>query len=929
LRPIASFGASRHRHRGEAGVGLIEVVIAISIMLLVLVPISYLLVNVISQTGDAVQKTAALSIAEQWIETLNSSGAPPNGNGTPNVDTSISEGTQYEGNIPYAVSAYFQWADLSPGLTTPDLCLSTVLPQVLALTVTVTWDGGSGSITDSTVLNFPPPALPTDGFIGIQLEGDPAGSPPGLPAGSPPNDAAGRTWGEQNMVNGRIESVPVVITPSAGLPQTLHPDAFGCVFTQEPTGSYTVNVGTATLTTPFVAEGSTTATTVNASTSVTVNQVSLLGPYFYDEGAYVNVQYPNSTVTDDGVTCPNTSQFQCVVTGQTPTGAATDGSTGLEATASVLSGTTWGASTPISGISRIESTACGSLCIGVGYGPSGAAAVTNSTSPPGTWSTSALPAGISELTQIKCPQAGNCLAIGWGPSGPAIVSGVVTASVAWTNDPLPGPNTPTSLTQITCPGPTTCLAIGSGISGAVILGGTLTAGTWTWVSDTLPGGITSLTRVSCPSGGTACLAIGSAGASTAVILAGTQSGAAQSWGLDNLTNSPTSLTQITCSGTTACLAIGTAGGVPTLIAGQASATAGLPWNPDTLPGGVTSLNQITCSGNGGTTACLAIDSTSTGNGIIAGPVLPTGGQLWSVDTLPGGVNVVDQITCPGAASVCVATGSTGAGNSSAGVIMTANVTTSSQNLVPGNVPSNAGPVYYTGLACFGASPPTCEVPGASQTGSVLMNDATVIGPPLATNWANSPPSSPGLFAANLPIAVSNSQTNTYFVACAAGTCPTPSGSIGPLFPFASGYSIGAGNCSQEILNAAAQATTVPGTPAATAPTVSLPLGLLPIQVVNSSGQPIAGAHVTATVNDPTLPNGIACNGAPGYALPSTGPDGLTRIDLMYETYTIKVTDSHGTATVGTIQVNSSTSILNPGGSQTVQPMPAAVVVVGP
>ena len=35
---------------------------------------SYLLMDAISQTGDAVQKTAALSIAEEWIETLNNQG---------------------------------------------------------------------------------------------------------------------------------------------------------------------------------------------------------------------------------------------------------------------------------------------------------------------------------------------------------------------------------------------------------------------------------------------------------------------------------------------------------------------------------------------------------------------------------------------------------------------------------------------------------------------------------------------------------------------------------------------------------------------------------------------------------------------------------------------------------------------------------------
>ncbi|MGP8059142.1 MAG: hypothetical protein ACLP9C_05865 [Acidimicrobiales bacterium] len=917
--------------------GLIEVVIAITIMLLVLVPVCYLLVNVISDTGGAVQKTAALSIAEQWIETLNSQGAPPVDppvNNTPEVNTNIPEGTQSEGNITYTVSAYFQWADLSPGLTTPDLCTSTTLPQVLALTVTVTWSGGSGSVTDSTILDFPPPALPTDGFIAIQLEGDPAGSPPGLPAGSPPNDAAGRTWGEQSGVDGRIESVPVTLTPSSGPAQTLYPDAFGCVFAEEAPGTYGVTVGAETLTTPFVEEGSTTATTVSASTTVTVNQVSLLGPYFYDEGAFTNVNYPNSTVTDDGVSCPNTAQFQCLVTGQTPTGSATNGSSGIEATATVLSGSTWGSSAAISGISRIESTACGSICIGVGYttGPAGAA-VTDSTSAPGSWATSTLPSGISALTQIKCPQAGDCVAIGSGTTSntPVIVSGVdSTTSVTWTNDTLPsGPNNPTALSQITCPSATTCLALGSGSTGPVILGGTLSGSTWTWVSDPLPGGLTSLLRVTCPATSTACLVAGSA-PSGAVILAGTQSGATQTWNLDNLTNSPTSLTQLTCSGTTACLAIGTTSTGPTLIAGPVSSSGGQAWSPDTLPTGVTSLNQITCSGSNGTTACLAIDSTSAGNDIIAGPVSPNGGKTWVADTLPTGVNVVGQINCPATASQCVATGSTGTGNASAGIIMTGNVTTSTQSFVAGSVPSSSSPVYYTGLSCYVSGSLICAAPGASQTASILMSTSTVLPPPLQTTWSSVTVNSPGLFASNLPISVSNSQTNTFFVACTAGTCPSPSGSIGPLFPFASGYSIGAGNCSQELLNAAAQTTSVPGTSSATAPTETLPLGLLPIEVVNSSGLPIPGATVTATVDDPALPNGVACNGAPGYVMPTTGPDGLSRMDVMYETYTISVHDSNGTTNnVGTIQVNSSTDTLNPGVTQTVSAMPSAVVVVGP
>ena len=91
-----------------------------------------------------------------------------------------------------------------------------------------------------------------------------------------------------------------------------------------------------------------------------------------------------------------------------------------------------------------------------------------------------------------------------------------------------------------------------------------------------------------------------------------------------------------------------------------------------------------------------------------------------------------------------------------------------------------------------------------------------------------------------------------------------------------------------MATASAQAATQPAASGSAATSVVLPLGLLPIEVTDANGNPLAGATITAKVADPNLPADQPCNDNVTYALPTTGPDGVSNVAAMYETYTLTV-----------------------------------------
>ncbi len=914
----------RHCRRDDQGISLIEVVLSITILLLVLVPVSYVLNSVLLDAGSAVSQTAALSVAEGAIENLNNSGPPSNADGTPQVGVNLNEGTKTESSVVYSITARFDWADIPANA---NLCTAGTIPQVVSLLVTVTWGSGN-TVTDSAILNYPPASVPTNGFIAQQINGDPAGNP-----GT--NDVSGNTWGG---AGGRVTGVPVTFTPQTGTPITIDADTNGCAFLQVPpsttAGTYTVSVGQPSSTpVQFVAPGSTATTVVASSLTVITNQVTTATPAQFDEGAFVGLAYPNSTVTDDGVTCPNVSSFQCVAFGQAPKLPAVDGSSGIVATASVLSGSNW-TSAQLSGVTRIESSACGSLCIGVGYsvtsGVSTGAVVTTSATSPTSWTTSTVPS--TALTQVQCPLTNVCVAIGTtSPSTGVLLSGTISGStVTWVNQT---PATVTSLSQITCPTSSVCMAVGTTATGPVIVSGAITATSQTWALDTLPTGAsapTTLTQIAC-SGTTACLAIGTT-SSAATVVAGTVTGATQLFVSDTVPAGTTSLTQITCQATTACLAIGAASVTPTIIAGTVSPTA-QTFVADAPPSAtLTSYLSISCNGATGTTACVVLDTnTSKGNGIIAGPVSATT-ATWYSDTFSSNPTLLSNVYCSSGTGACVATGSTGGtgvGSTAAiytGALTSATATATERWSLGTYSPTGNTPVWISGVGCYGGATPTCEAAASSQTTALLLGNtalptASAVWTPTATSLTS------GLITNALPIEVSNSEPPAIsYTACAAGSCGA---TIGPLFPFVNGYSVGGGTCLAELTNASASVTSVPGTTQSGAPTATIPLGLLPVKVVTAAGAPVSGATVSISVLDPVAANQPACDVAStNYTSPATNSDGLIRLDVIYETYTLSVKIGAATTVLGTVAVTPTATIYTPtSGTAQILSLPNPVVVI--
>jgi hypothetical protein len=641
-------------------VGLAEVVIAFAVLLLVLVPVSYLLDNVLGQAAAAKNKVQALSIAEKWVEKLNATGPPTVGTNLPKVGAPIDVGTPSltthgrhyttSATIKYFPVAQFTWAARTlTGKTQPDLCTTGSVPGVMSLRVTVTYPGGK--VTDATVVDYPLPGLPVDGFLGVQIDG----SPQSATTPTPPSTKRGVPWSQ------RVTKVTVTVKSITGkVYPTEHPASDGCAFFEVPVGSYSVLVNSTapTIPTPFVAPGSTTATSVAPTTTfkVQLSKVTEAGPYLYDEGAFVNVAYPDSTVTDNAVTCPDVATFQCLVDGQGTGGGAT-------AAVNVLSGSSWESrDLPVAaGIQKIESAVCtAAACVGVGFGAAGAAAVVDNPNHVGSWNASSPPSTlhVSIIRQVECPAANDCLALGTTTSGPVILGAVISTttgalSLKWAADGTPPGMALTATSHLTCAGGSACFVVGTTSSGPVVLVGGATGAQQPWGQETLTPSVSSIADLTCAST-TACLLDGTSSAGGPAVLVGGVSTAPETWKAETLPTLPsgTTLSALTCVGSTACLAIGnsTTGG-PSVVIGAASPTPGA-WTSQTLKSApMTSPSLLACGGK----FCAVVGTASPDNAVIATGPAATGSHAWSLaKTVPSGLSLT-HLHCT-ATTTCVAIG---------------------------------------------------------------------------------------------------------------------------------------------------------------------------------------------------------------------------------------------------------------------------------
>ena len=885
---------------------MLDCIVAMVVLLAVLLPTAYLFTNVLSQAASARQRLTALSVAEQWIEKLNTQGPPADTNSQPEVGTAISETSSVLSGITYKVSALFNWTDATGG--SPDFC-STDTSPVLGLQVTVSWTANQ-SITDQAILNFPASGNLTDGYLAIQVNGDPAFSL-GPPTVTPPADVYDNAWSSAS----RVKAIPVQVSGATlTTPYSLNPDAHGCTFLQLAPGTYSVQVGPGPNST-YVAnynEASSETQALSNQAAITVSDAEITQVVFqYDEGSNIGLSYPSTTVTDDGESCPDSGPVICLATGQSPA-STTSPNASPQATAIVDTSGGWSVATFPTTMTRIESTDCtNTACIAVGYSSSGGAAAvsTNGT----TWTNSPLPAGVSALTDIDCPTSAttfNCIAIGSGTtSNGVLLTATISGSTAtWTKDTTPAV---TALTELVCPSVSAqpvCFAMGTtSATAATIIANTGSAspGT-TWTAFTQSGMTTStLTSIVC-NANTACWAIGTGKDPSTVVPLIISLSNGTTWQPYTASGfTPTAFTGIACT-TTGSNCWATASTSSAQVAVYLS--SGTTWKQDTgVPSTATSLSSLTCPGT--TSGCFVLYGTGTTAGVLS----ITSGTAWSTATLPSGVVSLAQLVCP-TTTACYAVGT----NTTSAIILVLKAGSWSAATFSGTM--GGTPVYISGLVCTAAT--TCEAAGATESAATVLDysNSTV-----SFSGSGTPTTLVGMYLDNPPIMVSNSnlQPQTTIEMSAPTSANGPQTQVGPLFPFQSGYSVAAGYCASELTTASASASTVPGAAIGTTPaeaSVILPMGILPIEAINqATGAVLSGATITiadasctssaeltplssgsypALSNPPTSPSNPT-----SYSMPTTGGDGLSRIAVIYGTYVVTVTSSGGTHATTTVTVN--------------------------
>jgi hypothetical protein len=213
-------GMPRGAGRGEEGFGLVEAILALGLFITIVLTTYYVMYDTIEQTGVARQRVAATELAEQWLEKI--------------ANDPLTTLQSYIGHnvvltptpvnivaTSFTATAHLEWTGEG---NSPSLCLSGNPPQVITATVVVNWNVNV-TLAETTVINPPyGTAVPTDGWVSVQITGSSGSGPPA---------------GVNNVVVGINDGPHGAVTNYA-------PDDNGCVYQQEPPGSYTVTLSSPT-----------------------------------------------------------------------------------------------------------------------------------------------------------------------------------------------------------------------------------------------------------------------------------------------------------------------------------------------------------------------------------------------------------------------------------------------------------------------------------------------------------------------------------------------------------------------------------------------------------------------------------------------------------------------------------------------------------
>ena len=150
--------------QADEGVTLIEVVVAFTVLMIALIPLSYLFTTSVIQAGQSTNEQTALSIAEQWTETLSNVTPPVNSNGEVIVNQDAAPAGPAAGATTTTAAYTVPGAGASPGTinvaaTSTFATASATYPQSASVTTstgqdTITYTGqtvnGSSQITALT-----------------------------------------------------------------------------------------------------------------------------------------------------------------------------------------------------------------------------------------------------------------------------------------------------------------------------------------------------------------------------------------------------------------------------------------------------------------------------------------------------------------------------------------------------------------------------------------------------------------------------------------------------------------------------------------------------------------------------------------------------------------------------------------------------------
>ena len=549
--------------RSDSGVTLIEVVIAFTVLMVTLIPLSYLFTSTVIQAGQSTNQQTALSIAEQWVETLSNVTPPVNtygevavgSNAAPQGPAANSATVSQSGgySVPLSLSTP---TTLNIGATNTLAAATTVNPQSVIVTTTTGQDtisytgqtynasnqitsitgitgwsqqetiANGAAITQSTV------AVPTETKGNTQyslsaeyewtsVQGTSNGSQPNLCVAGTPQLLRVRmtvAWGPTTDANNVQDSV-VIDYPPSGI-QTLGfvalqvsgdsagLDSQGNAWSERVQAPEVTLSGAQSLTIWPDSNGCAFAQVEPGSYTVRLTNATsgILGgaPSNDTYGTPSFVENAAGTVTNHELAQPTSASFSTTVAvgAVSRLTASYDQGSVVSLNYPTVTGTEDATVCPGAGVITCLSTGE----TGTGTGLTGSAVLTALTTSSSQWTAVTLPTGITRLASVACAGTNRCIGVGYGTSGATIIS-TPTTTTTFTADTIP--TGLSSLSQILCPSSTQCVAIGTTTGGAaVVLSGSVSASADSWTTDAITGTgtIAGLANLTCPSGAGGCIA---------------------------------------------------------------------------------------------------------------------------------------------------------------------------------------------------------------------------------------------------------------------------------------------------------------------------------------------------------------------------------------------------------------------------------------